>query len=264
MKQRISIEDILKKKDQDKIICLTAYSFPIAKILDEHCDVILVGDSLGMAVYGYPDTVDVSLDLMINHGKAVVKATKKALIVVDLPSGTYESSPQQALESAQRVISETGCDAIKIETPKNLAETIKFLSENNINVMAHVGLLPQSVRKIGGYKYQGRESKEAEEIIETAKMVSQAGAFSVVIEAVPEKLANIITKEISVPTIGIGASPECDGQVLVIDDLLGLNQEFKPRFVKYYADLSGEISKAVGEFSRDVKNKKFPEESNLV
>lgn len=260
---RISVKNILQKKDQEKIICLTAYTFPMAKILDEFCDVILVGDSLGMTIYGYKDTVDVTLEMMINHGKAVMKAVKKSFVVVDLPHGTYEKSKEQALESAQKVIRETGCDAIKIEVSPQLIETVKFLVENKINVMGHVGLLPQHVRKIGGYRYQGRDENAAKEILETAKSVEKAGAFSLVIEAVPSELATKITKEISIPTIGIGASADCDGQVLVIDDLLGLNQEFKPRFVKYYADLKGEISAAVAKFSADVKSKKFPAKENL-
>lgn len=258
-----SLAQILAKKNNEKIICLTAYSFPMAKILDEYCDIILVGDSLGMAIYGFADTVDVTLEMMINHGKAVTKAAKKSFIVVDLPFGTYEKSPQQALESAQKVTDETGCDAIKIETSRDLVETVKFLTENKINVMAHVGLLPQRVREIGGYKYQGCNQSAAQEILETSKLLEKAGAFSVVIEAVPEILAAQISAELKIPTIGIGASAECDGQVLVIDDLLGLNQEFKPRFVKNYATLASYIADAVASFSIDVKSKKFPAKENL-
>lgn len=264
MIERISTSDILNKKNNEKIICLTAYSFPMAKILDEYCDIILVGDSLGMTIYGFSDTVDVTLEMMINHGKAVMKAVKKSFVVVDLPHGTYEVSPQQALQSAQKVIAETGCDAIKIETSMKLVPTVKLLVENNINVMGHVGLLPQSVREIGGYKYQGRDENSAKEILETAKLVAQAGAFSLVIEAVPAKLADEITAAISIPTIGIGASANCDGQVLVIDDLLGFNQEFKPKFVKQYANLAKEISESVKEFSVEVKDKKFPEQKHLL
>lgn len=258
-----SLQKILQKKSKEKIICLTAYTFPMAKILDEFCDIILVGDSLGMTIYGMTDTIDVTLEMMINHGKSVMRAAKKSFIVVDLPFGTYEKSKEQALESARKVIYETGCHAIKIETSRDLVETVKFLVANKINVMAHVGLLPQHVRKIGGYRYQGRDENSAKEILETAKLVEKAGAFSVVIEAVPAALATKITQEISIPTIGIGASAECDGQVLVIDDLLGLNQEFKPKFVTYYADLAGEISAAVKKFCVDVKAKKFPAKENL-
>ena len=264
MTQRFSVENILNKKNRDKIICLTAYSFPIAKILDNFCDIILVGDSLGMSIYGMQDTIDVTLEMMINHGKAVVKATQKSLIVIDLPFGTYENSKELALESAKKVIAETNCDAIKIEVSKDLIETVKFLVDNNINVMGHVGLLPQSVRKIGSYKYQGRDQKSAEEILETAKLIEKAGAFSLVIEAVPAELATAITSAIKIPTIGIGASEKCDGQVLVIDDLLGLNQEFKPKFVEHYHNLAAEIGKAVGRFSEDVRSQKFPSKKNLV
>lgn len=259
----ISIQQILEKKNREKIICLTAYSFPIAKILDEYCDIILVGDSLGMAIYGMSDTVDVTLDMMINHGKAVMKAAKKSLVVVDLPFGTYETSKEQALESAKKVIAETGCHAIKFEITKDLIPTLKFLTENKINVMGHIGLLPQHVRKIGGYRYQGKDEKSANEILEIAKEVEKSGAFSFVIEAVPAQLATKISNAVSIPTIGIGASAECDGQVLVIDDLLGLNKEFKPKFVTYYEDLAGRISTAVKNFSADVKTKKFPAKDNL-
>ncbi len=258
-----SVAAIMQKKGSEKILCLTAYTYPIAKILDEICDIILVGDSLGMTIYGLQDTLDVTLQMMIDHAKAVTRAAKKSLIVVDLPFGTYEESPKQALISAQKVISETGCDAIKIETSRDLVATVEFLATNKINVMAHIGLMPQSVRKIGGYKYQGRDENSAQEILETALLLEKAGAFAIVIEAVPEKLAAEISKQVKIPTIGIGASPECDGQVLVIDDLLGLNQEFKPRFVKHYTNLAKQISLAVREFSSDVKAKKFPASENL-
>jgi len=259
-----STANILQKKSREKIICLTAYSFPMAKIIDEYCDIILVGDSLGMTIYGFKDTLDVTLDMMINHGKAVMKAVKKSFVVVDLPFGTYEDSKEQALESAKKVIAETGCDAIKIETSRELVPTVKFLVQNNINVMAHVGLMPQHVREIGGYRYQGRNEESAREILETSRLVEEAGAFCLVIEAVPEKLASEISAALKIPTIGIGASAECDGQVLVIDDLLGINQEFKPRFVKHYANIAVQIANAVQQFSQDVKNKQFPASENLL
>jgi 3-methyl-2-oxobutanoate hydroxymethyltransferase len=259
-----STSNILQKKNREKIICLTAYSFPMAKIIDEYCDIILVGDSLGMTIYGFKDTLDVTLDMMINHGKAVMKAVKKSFVVVDLPFGTYENSKEQALESAKKVIAETGCNAIKIETSRELVSTVKFLVQNNINVMAHVGLMPQHVRKIGGYRYQGRDEKSAREILETSKLVEEAGAFCLVIEAVPEKLASEISAVLKIPTIGIGASAACDGQVLVIDDLLGINQEFKPKFVKHYANIASQIANAVQQFSQDVKNKQFPASENLL
>ncbi len=264
MTDKISLHDLRLKKHNDKIICLTAYTFPMAQILDNYCDIILVGDSLGMTIYGLPDTVDVTLEMMIEHGKAVMRAAKRSFVVVDLPHGTYEKSLQQALESAQKVITATGCDAIKIETSRQMVETVKFLSNNKINVMAHVGLLPQKVREIGGYKYQGRNQEAAQEILETAKLLEQAGAFATVIEAVPAQLADEISAALTIPTIGIGASQNCDGQVLVIDDLLGLNQQFKPRFVKHYTNLAQEISQAVEKFCQDVKKKNFPGQENLL
>ena len=260
----ISIAQILQKKSQEKIICLTAYTYPIAKILDKTCDIILVGDSLGMAIYGHSDTTQTTLEMMINHGKAVTKACENAFIVVDLPINTYEDSCEQALKNAQKVIAETGCHAIKIETSQALVPTVKFLVDNNINVMGHIGLLPQHVNEIGGYRYQGRDENSAQEIFKTALALENAGAFSIVIEAVPADLATKISQNLKIPTIGIGASADCDGQILVIDDLLGLNQEFKPKFVTHYENLSQKIDEAVKKFSADVKAKKFPFENNLL
>lgn len=261
---KISVQKILQKKGEEKILCLTAYTFSVAKILDEYCEMILVGDSLGMAIYGMPNTLGVDLGMMINHGKAVMRAVQKSLVVIDLPFGTYEKSPEQALQSAQKVILETGCDAIKIEVTRDLVETIKFLVDNKINVVGHVGLLPQHIEEVGGYRYQGRDENSAKEILETAKLIEKAGAFALVIEAVPADLATKITNEISIPTIGIGASADCDGQVLVIDDLVGLNQEFKPRFVTRYENIAEKISHAVEKFSNDVKSKKFPAKENII
>lgn len=264
MKNKTSITDIINKKNREKIACLTAYTFPIAKILDNFCDVILVGDSLGMCVYGHKDTVDVSVEMMINHGRAVTKATQQSLIVVDIPCGSFENSALQAYETAQKIVDETGCDAVKIETSLQSIAAIKMMVENDIAVMAHVGLLPQKVRQLGGYKYQGRDEKSAQEIIEIAKLAEAAGAFACVIEAVPAKLADQITCALKIPTIGIGASLNCDGQILVIDDVLGLNQEFKPKFVKNYANLADKVAQAVQGFADDVRGKKFPAQDNLV
>ena len=260
----ISISQIRQKKSQEKIICLTAYTYPIAKILDNYCDIILVGDSLGMAIYGYQDTTSATLEMMINHGKAVVKACKNSLVVVDMPINSYENSPSQALINAKKIIEETGCHAIKIETDSNLVTTAEFLVKNGINVMGHVGLLPQSVNKIGGYRYQGKDIDSANQIIETSKQLEIAGVFSLVIEAVPAKLASEISQILKIPTIGIGASAECDGQVLVIDDLLGLNQEFKPKFVTNYENIADKIAIAVNNFCCDVKAKKFPFLNNIL
>ncbi len=245
------------------ITCLTAYTYPIARILDKHCDIILVGDSLGMAVYGMENTLDVSVQMMIDHGKAVVRAAKKALIVVDVPFGSFEKSPGQALKTAQRIIQETNCDAVKIETPKEMITTVKFLVDNGIPVMGHIGLLPQKILELGGYKYQGKDANSAQEILQIAIDLEKAGAFSIVIEAVPAKLANQITQAINIPTIGIGASVDCSGQVLVIDDILGLNKDFKPRFVKNYTHLDQEIDKAVRKFCDEVKQRQFPTQKQM-
>lgn len=258
------ISNILEKKHREKIVCLTAYTYPIAKILDEICDIVLVGDSLGMCVYGLPDTVDVSLNMMINHGKAVVKACKHSLVVVDIPANTFEQSAMQALETAQKIIDETACDAVKIETTRAQISAIELMAQNDIAVMAHVGLLPQQVRRLGGYKYQGRDEEAAQEIIEIALASEAAGAFAVVIEAVPTWLADEISARLKIPTIGIGASKSCDGQILVIDDILGLNQEFTPKFVKKYANLAEIIKKSAQNFANEVKNGDFPQKSNLL
>ncbi|MBL6664251.1 MAG: 3-methyl-2-oxobutanoate hydroxymethyltransferase [Rickettsiales bacterium] len=261
---KLSLQHLQSLKNKQKLTCLTAYSFPVAKILDEICDIILVGDSLGMVIYGHKDTLDVTLDMMINHGRAVTRATNKAFIVVDLPSNTYENSKEQALEAARKVVQETNCDAIKIETTPALVETAKFLVENGINVMGHIGLLPQHVRELGGYKYQGKDEKSAQEIINTAKKLEKVGVFSLVIEAVPAKLADEITKQVSIPTIGIGASKNCDGQILVVDDMLGLNQEFTPKFVKKFANLADQIHNAAKAYKQEVKSQQFPSSNHEV
>lgn len=263
MIQSSKIDHIKNKKSTQKLVCLTAYSYPVAKILDQYCDIILVGDSLGMTIYGHKDTTKVSLDMMINHGQAVVCAAQKPLIVVDLPFGTYEESVEQALESAQKVIEKTGCDAIKIETDENRVQTVKFLVENGVNVMGHVGLLPQSVNEDEGYKYQGRDQEEAQRILEVSKQIEEAGAFSLVIEAVPASLADKITESVTIPTIGIGASKNCDGQILVIDDVIGLNQEFSPKFVKKYGNQAQEIEIAVQQYCAEAKSGVFPGDEHL-
>ncbi len=252
----------LKNRGQ-KITCLTAYSFPIAKIIDPHCDLILVGDSLAMTIYGETDTTKATVEMMIAHAKAVVKARKNALVIVDLPANSYETSPNQALATAKLVLEQTKCDAIKIETPPNLMPIVKFLVQNNIPVIAHIGLMPQYVNEIGGYKYQGTRPEEAEKIFANAIELEKAGVLAIVIEAVPAKLATQITKSLTIPTIGIGASADCDGQVLVIDDLIGLNQEFTPRFVKKYCNIATEIEIAVKNFAQDVAKGTFPAKEHL-
>lgn len=259
-----SIQKIINFKNNQKIVCLTAYSYPIAKIIDNYCDIILVGDSLGMCIYGHEDTTQTTLAMMIDHAKAVKKACKNALIVVDMPINTYENSPQEALYNAQQIIKQTECTAIKIEVTPDLITTAKYLCENKVNVMGHIGLLPQHVKSIGGYRYQGKSHEAAQIITNTALELEKAGVFSTVIEAVPSELASSITQKLKIPTIGIGASLDCDGQILVIDDLIGLNQEFKPRFVTHYAKIAATIDEAVKKFSDDVKKGKFPQETNLL
>lgn len=255
---RKKISDIKNQKGGEPLVCLTAYSYPMAQLLDEFCDILLVGDSVGMTIYGAENTLSVSLETMINHGKAVVKGSKQSLIVVDMPFGSYENSKEQALENARKIVEETKCDAVKLETTTDMADTVNFLVANGIEVIGHVGLMPQHVGEYGGYKYQGRDEKSAKEILNSAIKIADAGAFAIVIEGVTEKLASIISKELSVPTIGIGASMDCDGQILVIDDLLGLNQDFKPKFVKQYTNLTEQIKFAVKQYQSEVKSKKFP------
>jgi 3-methyl-2-oxobutanoate hydroxymethyltransferase len=255
--RRISPPDILARKGGAPVVCLTAYTTPIARIADAHCDILLVGDSLGMVVHGLPSTLGVTLDMMILHGRAVQRGSSQALIVIDLPFGSYEEGPDQAFRSAARVMMETGAGAVKLEGGLHMAETIAFLVARGIPVMAHVGLTPQAVNVFGGYKVQGR-AEDAARVRADARAVTQAGAFSVVLEKVPERLAREISEEIAIPTIGIGASAACDGQVLVIDDMLGLFTQFRPKFVKRYAELGRLADAAVAAYAEDVRARRFP------
>lgn len=254
---RISVDNIKNSKHKN-IVAISAYTYPIASLIDEFCDLILVGDSLGMTIYGMENTLGVSVEMMINHGKAVVNATKKSLIVVDLPYGSYEESKEQAYKTAKKVIRETGCDAVKLEIEGNLTETIAFLTKKGIPVISHIGLTPQHIKKFGGFKIQGRNEISAQNIIDLAIKSEKAGSFCVVIEGVVENLAIEISNKLKIPTIGIGASVECDGQILVIDDILGIKQEYSPRFVKNYAYLSGDIRNAVKNFAAEVRSRQFP------
>jgi 3-methyl-2-oxobutanoate hydroxymethyltransferase len=256
---RISTTDILSRKNTTPIVVLTAYTAPIARILDNHADILLVGDSLGMVVYGMDDTVDVTLDMMIAHGSAVVKASQKALVVIDMPYGTYEASPELALVSAKRIMKETGAQAVKLEGGRDRAAAIRAIVQAGIGVMGHVGLLPQRVREMGGYRTQGRTTEEAAHIMQDALAVQEAGAFALVIEATQENVAREVTAKLSVPTIGIGASPACDGQVLVIDDMLGISARV-PKFVKKYAHLDEAIAQAAAAYAAEVRNRAFPSE----
>jgi 3-methyl-2-oxobutanoate hydroxymethyltransferase len=253
----ITIPDLRRMKGSPQV-WLTAYTTPMAQRLDPHCDVLLVGDSLGMVLYGLPSTLAVTLDMMIGHGAAVVRGAKRACIVVDLPFGTYQKAPQQAFEASARVLAETGCAAVKLEGGIEMAETIRFLTQRGIPVCGHVGLMPQSVNVAGGFRATGRTEDEAAKVAADARAVAEAGAFAVVLEGTLEPVAAAITRDISIPTIGIGASAECDGQVLVVDDILGTFNDFKPRFVKRYAELGEQISQAAASYARDVRARVFP------
>ncbi len=256
--KKLNILDIIARKNAEPVVVLTAYTTPQAKFLDPHVDILLVGDSLGMLLYGMENTLGVTLDMMIAHGRAVVRGSTKALVVVDLPFGSYQASKEQAFTTAAKVISETGCNAVKLEGGQEMAETIDFLTERGIPVMGHVGLKPQSVNAMGGYRTQGKTEIEAEIIIADARAVEQAGAFAIVVEGVVEEVAKKLTESVKVPTIGIGASAACDGQVLVTEDMLGLSGGYIPRFVKSYAKLSTEIETAVKKYAEEVKARKFP------
>jgi 3-methyl-2-oxobutanoate hydroxymethyltransferase len=260
--KRLTAPDIRARKGREPIVSLTSYHAHTARILDEHCDVILVGDSLGMVMHGLETTVPVTLDMMILQGRAVMRGSRRALVVVDMPFGSYEASKEQAFASAVRVMKETQCGAIKIEGGRRMAETIAFLVERGVPVMAHIGLTPQSINTIGSFRAQGREPADWAPIEADAKAVTEAGAFSVVIEAVAEPLARRITETIAIPTIGIGASPACDGQVLVLEDMLGLSPRV-PRFVKRYADLGPSIGAAVKAYAEEVRSREFPGSANV-
>lgn len=249
--------DIRARKGLTPLVCLTAYTTPVAKLVDRHCDIVLVGDSVGMVLHGLPSTLGVTLDMMIMHGKAVRRGLEQAMMVVDMPFGSYEEGPEQAFRNAARLMAETGCAAVKLEGGENLAATIGFLATRGIPVMAHIGLTPQAVNTFGGYRVQGR-GDDADRIRCDAAAIADAGAFSVVLEKVPEPLARQITAGIAIPTIGIGASPACDGQILVVDDMLGLFGAFRPKFVKRYAELADEAETAISAYAREVRERRFP------
>lgn len=262
VKRRLSPGNIEALKGERPIVSLTAYTTPIARLLDPHVDFMLVGDSLGMVLYGLDSTVGVTLDMMIAHGQAVMRGSEKACVVVDLPFGSYQESKEQAFNSAARILKETGCSAVKLEGGAEMAETVDFLSQRGIPVLGHVGLMPQLVNTLGGYRSLGRSEKEAAKIRRDAKAIDDAGAFAIVIEGTVEPLAREISETLRAPTIGIGASPACDGQILVSDDILGLFSDFKPRFVKHFANLAPEISKAAEAYAAEVKARTFPAEEH--
>ena len=255
--RRMAAPDISSRKGKTPIVCLTAYTAPIAEILDEHCDVLLVGDSLGMVVHGLPNTVGVTLEMMILHGQAVMRGSKKAMVVIDMPFGSYEGALEAAYNNAARLMKETGAQAVKVEAGETVAETIAYLVKRGIPVMSHVGLRPQAVMIDGAFKAKGKVGGERQRILDDARASEAAGAFAIVIEGVAEGLAKEITEAVGVPTIGIGASAGCDGQVLVIDDMLGLF-DWTPKFVRRYADLKNEIGRAVAAYADDVRERRFP------
>ena len=255
---RRTIRHLTERKGGEPIVILTAYTAPMAKLLDPYVDCLMVGDSLGMVVYGMETTLAVTLDMMIAHGKAVVRGSESALVVVDLPFGSYQESPEQAFRNAARLIAETGAQAVKLEGGRLMAPTIAFLVERGIPVMAHVGLMPQSVNGLGGFRAQGRTQSEETRIIDDAVAVSEAGAFAVVVEGTFEAVARQITTQIAIPTIGIGASPACDGQVLVTEDMLGLIDGHVPKFVKRFANLSEQVGLAVKTYADEVRTRQFP------
>ncbi|WP_337998165.1 3-methyl-2-oxobutanoate hydroxymethyltransferase [Oleispirillum naphthae] len=254
----VTTRDIRARKGAEPVVCLTAYTAPMARLLDPHVDLLLVGDSLGMVVYGLPTTIGVTLEMMIAHGQAVMRGSARACVVVDLPFGSYQESPEQAFRNAARLMMETGCAAVKLEGGEEMAATVRFLVERGIPVMAHVGLTPQSVHAFGGFRARGKSEGEAGKILADAHAVADAGAFSVVLEGTQEPLARRIAEELAVPVIGIGASPACDGQVLVIDDILGMFTEFQPKFVKRFAELAPLVSDAAARYAAEVKARTFP------
>jgi 3-methyl-2-oxobutanoate hydroxymethyltransferase len=256
--KRQTVRDIAARKGGDPVVCITAHSAPMAGFMDQHVDLILVGDSLGMMVYGMDTTVGVTLDMMINHGKAVMRGSAKACVIIDMPFGSYQASPVDAFKACARVMSETGCNGIKLEGGTEMASTVAYLVERGIPVLGHIGLTPQSVNVLGGFRVQGKTSEEARALIADTNALCEAGAFGIVVEGTIEPLAREITRVSTVPTIGIGASAGCDGQVIVAEDILGLYSAFMPKFAKRYAHLGAEVSKAVASYAADVRARRFP------
>ena len=256
--RRLTVPDIGARKGGTPVVCLTAYTTPIARMLDPHVDLLLVGDSLGMVLYGLDSTLGVNLDMMIAHGQAVMRGSQAACVIVDMPFGTYQESREQAFRNCAQVMADVRCQGIKLEGGEEMAETVDLLVRCGIPVMGHVGLTPQSVNAFGGFKAQRRDEAAADRICNDARAIAGAGAFAIVVEGVPEPLGRRITEEISVPTIGIGASPACDGQVLVTEDILGLFGDFKPKFVKRYAELTPTVEEAARRYAAEVRAREFP------
>ncbi|MBL3595709.1 3-methyl-2-oxobutanoate hydroxymethyltransferase [Rhodovulum sulfidophilum] len=255
--RQMTVAAVRARKGGTPLVCLTAYTTPMAEAVDAACDVVLVGDSVGMVLHGLPSTLGVTIEMMLMHGRAVARGLAHALMVVDMPFGSYEEGPQQAFRNAVRLMAETGCGAVKLEGGAAMAETIRFLTARGIPVMGHVGLTPQGVMGFGGYKVQGRGADGARVLAE-AQAVAEAGAFAVVLEKVPAALADRITAAVPIPTIGIGASVGCDGQILVVDDMLGVFTGFRPKFVKRYAELGDAARAAVEAYAEEVRSRRFP------
>lgn len=257
--RRLAAPDIQARKGKEPLVCLTAYDAPTAALLDDHCDLLLVGDSVGMVVHGLPNTVGVTLDMMILHGQAVMRGARRAMVVVDMPFGSYEGGKELAYENCARVMKETGAQGVKLESGPTVPQTIAYLVERGIPVMGHVGLRPQAVLTEGGFKAKGRTEAERLRVMAEAEATADAGAFAVVIEGVAADLAGEITRAIPVPTVGIGASAECDGQILVTPDMLGLF-DWTPKFVRRYGDMRGHIVEGVAAYADDVRARRFPAE----
>lgn len=255
--KRLTVPRIRQRKGGEPVVMLTAYTVRMAQLLDPHCDMLLVGDSLGQVIYGLPHTVGVTMEMMALHGAAVVRGSYHAAVIVDMPFGSYEASPEQAFTNAARLLKETGAAAVKIEGGRALAPTIEFLAHRGIPVMGHVGLTPQAVNILGGYGVRGKSDEEAKAIVDDAVAVAQAGAFAIVIEGVLESIAIEITGKVDCPTIGIGASAQCDGQVLVTEDMLGMFDRV-PKFVKRYQDMASVVTGAVKEYADEVRSRSFP------
>jgi 3-methyl-2-oxobutanoate hydroxymethyltransferase len=260
--KRLTVPKLKAMKGGEPIVMLTAYTARMAQLLDPHCEILLVGDSLGQVIYGLPSTVPVTLEMMCAHGAAVVRGSWHSVVAVDMPFGSYEASPEQAFLSASRILKETGAAAVKLEGGEAMAETVAFLTRRGIPVVGHVGLTPQAVNALGGYGARGRSEAEAAKILADARAVAEAGCFLLVVEGVMEELAAELTRSVACPTIGIGASPSCDGQVLVTEDMLGLFER-TPRFVKRYDDLSARIEAAASAFASEVRGRVFPAEEQL-
>ena len=259
--KRLTVPAIQRRKfegtTQEPLVMLTAYTVRMAQLLDPHCDILLVGDSLGQVVYGLPSTLPVTLDMMCAHGAAVVRGSYHSVVIVDMPFGSYEGSPEKAFASASRVLAETGCAAVKMEGGAVLAPTIKFLTERGIPVMAHIGLTPQAINALGGYGARGKSQEEHAKILGDAKAVAEAGAFSMVVEGVMEPIGRAVTEAVDIPVIGIGASAQCDGQVLVAEDMLGMFER-TARFVKKFDNLAERISDAAARYAEEVRSRQFP------